>query len=90
MNHAARHYVLRKKGNDLETYKTILDHIDYQPVVQCFQKDGVYSSKDAYAQELLIIQEALETTGHGMPSGEGTLHVHAASPSGTVSELKAL
>ena len=70
MDHAARHHNLGKKGSDLLTYKTILDHKAYQPVTECFKTNKVFFKKGAYAEELVKIKEALGQAAHYVPSAE--------------------
>ena len=95
VGHAARQHRLGKKKTDLLTYKSILNHMNYQLLVECFKDNKVSSRKGAYAEELANIKEALVQFAHSDPSAEemsvrsGDAAVHDAWPSGTVRQLNA-
>ena len=68
MKHAERHHNLRREGSDEETFRTILDHIAYQPVIQCWKDNNVSFRKSNYASELVRIKEVLGQYAHDNPS----------------------
>ena len=68
MDHAARHHNLSKKGTDLLTFKSIFDHMAYQPIKECFKNNRVFFRKGAYLEELVKITEALVQAAHDVPS----------------------
>ena len=93
VDHAARQHRLGKKKTNLLTYKSILDHMDYQPMIECFKNSKVCLRNEAYAEELANIKEALVQSAHSNPSAEemqvrsGDAAVCDAWLSGTVREL---